>query len=356
MSEQFLYSAARIGRGVSRSISAENFGGAKGAGGMAVRGTGAGCARDLGQGWKVSPSVRIPAHSVFTAAEIEGPAVLNHFWMIPLGVPGRFVVLRIYWDGCETPSVEVPMGDFFANAYVPVFSQLSSLAVCVNPRNGMNCYWQMPFKKSCRITVENLGDEDAVLYYQIDYTLGEVPEDAGYFHAHFRRSNPLPYKEDHVILDRVCGRGQYVGTYMAWGVNNNGWWGEGEIKFYMDGDREWPTICGTGTEDYFCGAYDFENNEHNAYEKFASPYSGMIPFAPDGLYNANRRFSLYRWHLADPIRFAEDMRVTIQALGWRSGGRYLPLRDDISSTAFFYLDHPSEYKPDFPARDALEII
>ena len=137
-------------------------------------------------------------------------------------------------------------------------------------------------------------------------------------------------------------------------MNNNGWWGEGEIKFYMDGDRDYPTICGTGTEDYFCGAYNFDN-EHR-YEAFATPYSGMIPYAPDGLYTANQRFSLYRWHLADPIRFAEDVRVTIQALGWRSGGRYLPLQDDIASVAYYYLDKPTKVMPKLPGRDQLEII
>ena len=338
----------------TRSFSPENFDGSKGGGGRAVHGTGEGCARELGVGWKVSPSVRIAPHSVHTMAQIEGPGQINHIWLTPAGIPGRYAILRFYWDGSEVPSVEVPLGDFFANAYVPRFTQMSSLAVCVNPRQGLNCYWPMPFRKSCRITAENLADEDFVLYYQVDCELGETPDDAGYFHAQFRRSNPLPYKEVHTILDGVEGKGQYVGTYMFWGVNNNNWWGEGEIKFYMDGDRDFPTICGTGTEDYFCGAYDFDN-EHT-YEKFATPYSGMIPYAPDGLYNANQRFSLYRWHLTDPIRFSEDLRVTIQALGWRSGGRYLPLQDDIASVAFWYQTLPAAPFPTLPDRDYLEVI
>ncbi len=347
-------SIASIRERTTRSISPENFDGSKGGGGRAVHGTGESCARELGVGWKVSPSVRIAPHSLYTMADIEGSGQINHIWLTPAGIPGRYAVLRFYWDGAEVPSVEVPLGDFFANAYVPRFTQMSSLAVCVNPRQGLNCYWPMPFRRSCRITVENLADEDFILYYQIDYDLGETPENAGYFHARFRRSNPLPYKEVHTILEGVEGRGQYVGTYLFWGVNNNNWWGEGEIKFYMDGDRDFPTICGTGTEDYFCGAYNFDN-EH-AYERFATPYSGMIPYKPDGLYDSNQRFSLYRWHLTDPIRFSEDLKVTIQALGWRSGGRYLPLQDDISSVAYFYLDHPSENLPPLPSRDELEII
>ena len=250
--------------------------------------------------------------------------------------------------------VECPLGDFFANAYVPVYRPLSSLAVCVNPRNGLNCYWQMPFKKRARITVENIADDVFVLYYQVDYCLTEVSEDTGYFHAQFRRSNPLPYKTVHTILDGVEGKGQYVGTYMAWGVNNSGWWGEGEIKFYMDGDDEYPTICGTGTEDYFCGAWNFDNG--GRYEPFCTPYSGMLPFAPDGLYKSQQRFSLYRWHITDPIRFDSDLKVTIQALGWRSGGRYLPMQDDISSVAFWYQDKPNQNMPKLPDRDYLEII
>ena len=155
------------------------------------------------------------------------------------------------------------MGDFFACGWGK-YAQVSSLAVCVNPGSAFNCYWEMPFRKSCKITLENIDEEPMTLYYQIDHTLTEVPEDAAYFHAQFRRSNPLPLKTDHVILDGVKGWGQYVGTYLAWGVHNNGWWGEGEIKFFMDGDGKFPTIAGTGTEDYFCGSYDFDTGPPDA--------------------------------------------------------------------------------------------
>lgn len=118
------------------------------------------------------------------------------------------------------------------------------------------------------------------------------------------------------------GKGHYVGTYMAWGVNNNGWWGEGEIKFYMDGDKQFPTICGTGTEDYFCGSYDFEDPvPHDRYVEFTTPYAGLPQvITPDRLYSSQFRFGLYRWHVTDPIRFESDLKVTIQALGWREGG------------------------------------
>ena len=195
-----LSNLATLSDAKTRSISPENFDGAKGKAGMATEGTGAGCARDLGQGWKLSPSVRIEPHTTYTMAEIDGSGVINHIWLTPAGAPGRYVIIRMYWDGSDVPAVECPLGDFFANAYVPAFKQMSSLAVCVNPRNGLNCYWTMPFKKSCRITVENLADDVFTLYYQVDYQLTEVPEDCGYFHAQFRRSNPVPYKEVHTIL------------------------------------------------------------------------------------------------------------------------------------------------------------
>ncbi len=139
------------------------------------------------------------------------------------------------------------------------YAHLNSLAVCVNPGSAFNCYWPMPFRKRARMTLTNISEEAILVYYQIDYALCAVEEDEAYFHAQFRRVNPLPYKEVYTILDGVKGRGKYVGTYMARGVNNRGWWGEGEIKFYMDGDTEYPTICGTGTEDYFCGSYSSED-------------------------------------------------------------------------------------------------
>lgn len=345
---------ARLSSARSRSISPENFTGEKGRGGMATEGTGADKARDLGPGWKISPSVRISPGETFTLADIREPGAIQHIWMTPTG-PWRFSILRIYWDDCEVPSVECPVGDFFACGWGK-FAQVSSLAVCVNPGSGFNCYWEMPFRKRCRMTMTNLGDEAMTLYYQIDYTLTEVPDDAAYFHAQFRRVNPLPYKEVYTILDGVKGRGHYVGTYMAWGVNNTGWWGEGEIKFYLDGD-EYPTICGTGTEDYFCGSYNFENRETRQYQEFTTPYSGLPQvIRPDGLYQSQQRFGLYRWHIMDPIRFEQDLRVTIQALGWRSGGRYLPLQDDIASVAYWYQTLPPAPFPPLPDRDYLEII
>jgi len=344
----------RLSKAKTRSISPENLTGEKGKGGMATEGTGEKAARDLGRGWKISPSMKIKAGDTFTLAEISGSGAIQHIWMTPTG-HWRHLILRMYWDGEETPSVEVPAGDFFASGW-GVYGQISSPAVCVNPHSGLNCYWEMPFRKGCKITMENISAEDIVVYFQIDYTLTDVPGDAAYFHAQFRRVNPLKYKDVVTILDGVKGWGQYVGTYLAWGVHNNGWWGEGEIKFYIDGDVEYPTICGTGTEDYFCGSYDFENREKTSYQEFSTPYSGLAQvLKTDGFYQSQQRFGLYRWHIMDPVRFEKDLRVTIQALGWQSGGRYMPLQDDVASTAFWYQTEPHAPFPALPGKDQLEI-
>jgi Protein of unknown function (DUF2961) len=308
----------------------------------------------LGQGWKVNPFIVINPGQTFTLAEIKASGAIQHIWMTPTG-NWRLSILRMYWDDEQNPSVEVPAGDFFAMGWGK-YAPISSLPLCVNPGSAFNSYWPMPFRKSAKITMENLDDKPMTIYYQIDYSQSDVPSDAAYFHAQFRRVNPLPYKQVYTILDNVKGKGHYVGTYLAWGVHNNGWWGEGEVKFYMDGDKDYPTIAGTGTEDYFNGSYDFENKEKHQYEEFTSPYSGLAQvIKPDGLYQSQERFGLYRWHITDPVRFDKDLRVTIQALGWQSGRRYLPLMDDISSVAYWYQTEPHASFPQLPDRDHLDV-
>ncbi len=342
----------------SRSISPENPTGMPGNGARCELedGVARDAARDLGKGWKVNPYILIGAGETAEIANIDGPGLIQHIWMTPTG-KWRDVILRIYWEDQPYPSVEAPVGDFFASGWER-YARLSSLAVCVNPGSAFNCYWHMPFRKHCRITLENIGTEQVTYYYQIDYTLTRIPESCAYFHAQFRRVNPLPYKQVYTVLDGVEGQGLYVGTYMAWGSNNACWWGEGEIKFYIDGDQAYPTICGTGTEDYFCGSYNFENSlTHDSYEAFCSPYSGLHQvIKPDGLYSSQTRFGMYRWHIPDPIRFKKRLKVTIQALGWRSGKRYLPLQDDIASVAYWYQALPGAKFPKLPSRDDLEII
>lgn len=350
----------RLSDAKTRSISPENFTGEKGKGGMATldEGTAAEAARDLGRGWKVNPYINIEPGETFTLAEIDGSGAIQQIWMTPSGT-WRYSIIRMYWDDEEHPSVECPVGDFFAVGWQE-FKQISSLAICVNPGSALNSYWTMPFRKKARITMENIGEKNLRLYYQINYTLADVPDDAAYFHAQFRRVNPLPYKEDYTIVDGIEGKGHYVGTYLAWQTNNNGWWGEGEIKFFMDGDKQFPTICGTGTEDYFCGSYGFvarRPDGSSAYADYTTPYAGFHVVEPDDnvLNKSQTRFGMYRWHIPDPVRFDKDLKVTIQALGWRSGGRYLPLQDDIASVAFWYQTEPHNPFPALPGKDYLEV-
>ncbi len=358
--ENNMGSIYRLSNAQTRSISPENFTGEKGKGGMAdpsdkdkVNAANASnAARDLGQGWKVNPYIRIQSGQTVTLAEISGSGAIQHIWMTPTG-NWRYSIIRMYWDDETEPSVECPVGDFFCMGWGE-YAPLNSLAVCVNPGSAFNCYWPMPFHKKCRITMENVNDTEAMtLYYQIDYALTEVPADAGYFHAQFRRSNPNT-TSIYTIADGIKGKGQFVGVYLAWGVNNNGWWGEGEIKFYLDGDNKFPTLCGTGTEDYFCGSYNFDRN--GKFTEFCTPYSGLVQvIRPDGTYKSQQRFGLYRWHIADPIRFEKDLKVTIQDLGWHKDGRYLPQQSDISSVCFWYQTNPHAAYPKFPGWRDLEV-
>jgi hypothetical protein len=336
------------------SVSPENPTGEKGKGGMASQGTASAAARELGQGWKVNPYIVIEPGKTATIADIGGPGAIQHIWMTPTG-DWRTSILRMYWDDESQPSVETPVGDFFAMGWGK-YAPITSLAICVNPGSAFNSYWPMPFRKHARVTYENLGDKRVVLYYQIDFTRAAVPADAAYLHAQFRRVNPQAYAQVYTIVDGIKGKGQYVGTYLAWGVHSNGWWGEGEIKFYIDGDREFPTINGTGTEDYFNGSYDFTNQEKKQYEPFTSPYSGLVQVVePDGHYVAQQRFGLYRWHIPDPVRFDHDLRITIQDIGWKNNGTYRPLRDDIASVAYWYQMEPHATFPPLPSKDELEV-
>ena len=340
----------------SRAITAENPTGKKGGGGMAEIGPDDKNhpARELGKGWKVRPYVEIAPGETFIAADIEGMGKITHIWMTAFPDCWRELILRMYWDGEENPSVEVPLGDFFCNGWCER-KNVKSVPIAVNPAGGLNCYFPMPFGQNARVTVENTGVEKRIFFYQIDYLLGDIPEETGYFHASFRRENPVQYMQPYTILDGVAGRGQYVGTYASWQVNSNEWWGEGEVKFYIDGDKEYPTICGTGTEDYFGGAWNFEHPK-GQYGEFSNLYQGFQVISPDGLYRANQRFGMYRFHIPDSIYFEENLRVTMQALGWRKNGRFLPLKDDIATVAYWYQTEPHSKFKKLPDRNELEVI
>ena len=338
----------------SRSLSAENFRGEKGKGGMATAETSlhpmsARCGRELGPGWKFSPCMEIKAGETVAIMDNDGPGIIRHIWTTLDPKFYRSIIIRMYWDGEEHPSVECPIGDFMCNSW-KTRQNILAQPVNVNPSGGMNCYFPMPFKSHARITVENDSPElMGSFFYTINYSLEEVPDDALYFHAQWRRANPLTYGDEYVMIDGVQGQGQYAGTFMSWQQNNAGWWGEGEIKMYIDGDEKYPTICGTGTEDYFGGAWGFGE------ESFTAPYLGFLQVTGTSS-QVGTRMTMYRFHIMDPVYFNTDLRVTMQALGWRSGGRFLPLQDDIASVVYWYQTHPHAIFPALSDRNTREII
>jgi hypothetical protein len=336
-----------LGQEQTRSISAENLTGAKGQGGMAIPNpseakpaASARAADNLGQGWKVKPFLRVNAGETLTLMDTDGPGIIQHIWMVE-GL-SRANILRIYWDHETTPSVEVPAPDFFAVGHEK-FARVNSQVVTVNPANALNCYWPMPFKRHARVTFSNEAGKDLeLLAFQITYALTPVPENAGYFHAQWRRADTTG-QNPYVILDGVRGKGRYAGTFLAWTQRSKGWFGEGEIKFFLDGDSSFPTICGTGTEDYFCGSYGFA-------EPYTAAYAGTTLPGNEN-HEPPNYWSLYRWHVMDPICFDRDLKVTIQALGWGSDGKYLKLSDNIASVAYWYQTEPHAAFPPLPALD-----
>jgi hypothetical protein len=332
----------RLADAQSRSITPENPTGERNGGARSTTGTGEFAASRMGVGWKVSPSVDIAPGHTCEVADIAGPGAIQHIWMTP--TPGwSSQVLRIYWDYDPVPAVECPLGDFFCSGWER-HAQVNSLPIAVNPRSGFNSFFEMPFSAHARITLTNESAVTRRLYFQIDYVLCDVPDDAARFSAQYRQVDAIAEGEVHTILDGVEGRGHYVGTSCSWGTRGLGWWGEGEVKFFID-DDEFPTICTTGTEDYFCGSYNFQID--GQYTTFSGPYAGM-PLAERATDNTYARFGLYRFHIADPIRFGERMRVTVQSLGWGNDGRYRHRRDDIRTVAYWYQTLPISPPPPLP--------
>ncbi len=332
----------------SRMVSPENPTGGKGMGAMAVPGPDlpfSAAASELGQGWKVNPFLRLAPHSTTTIMDVSGPGVVEHIWMATTqnfrGV-GRALVLRFYWDDETDPSVEVPLPDFFAIGN-DRFAPVNSLPIVDVPAASMNCYWPMPFRRHGRITITNDSDSTVPLFtYQIDYRLGPVPLDAGYFHAQWRRATVDPSNAIYTILDGVKGEGRYAGTFLAWTQMSTGWFGEGEVKFFIDGDTGFPTIVGTGTEDYFGADWGLP-------ALYSTAYVGNVldPKNPDPD-GGPPQHSLYRWHIMDPVAFHHDLRVTIQDLGWYPSGKYQLLGDNIASVAYWYQKEPHAPFPPFP--------
>ena len=275
-------------------------------------------------------------------ADVTGPGTIQHIWCTVDARIARSIRFRVYYDDQSSPAVDVPLGHFFANG-LDGLAMVSSIPVAVNPRGGMNCYWPMPFPKRVRIEITNEGPQVICeFFYQITYALGRLPDDSACFHAAYRQATMTRDHPEHVILDEVKGPGHYVGTYLVWTQYDPGWWGEGEVKFFIDGDPSGgPTICGTGTEDYFGGAWGFTGVDGD--DPTPVPYCGPFLGHPQAAHKLQcdggreaLQHALYRWHIPDPIRFAKDLRVTVQALGWQDDGTYLPLADDIASVGYWY--------------------
>lgn len=328
----------------SKSISPENPTGEKGGAGRAVEGTGSYFSRNIGCGYKISPSINIAAGKEAVLGNIETSGEIKHIWITCPVDAWRNLIFKCYWDGESTPSIEVPIGDFFCNGWCEP-SIVNSMTIVAAPKGGFNSYWPMPFAKGARIVLQNLHYKDCIIYYQIDYHEKNIPENTAKLHAQFRRSNPTRLGEPHIILDGTKGAGKYVGTYIAWQSNSCDWWGEGEVKFYLDGDIEFPSISSTGTEDYFGGAYNFEWPQ-GVYHEYSTPFLGLSQvIKPDGLYNSQQRFGMYRWHIIDAIEYRKNIKITIDALGVRYDNQYLHLQDDIASTAFWYQLDPHGIYP-----------
>ncbi len=315
---------------VSRSISFENPTGAPGEGGMT--------ASRLGEGRKGSPSKRIPPGQEVPLCDIEGPGTIRHIWMTTRNDPAnlRSLVLRAWWEGQEHPSIECPIGDLMGFAHGKVMPYCSAVH-SLGKNAGMNIWLPMPFTQRAKITLTNEGQQEVPLFYQIDYTIADThPEDVGRLHVLFARQNPTIIKRDFVMLPRRENKGRFIGAVL--GIRNltpGQWWGEGEIKVYMDGDTDFPTLCGTGSEDYVGLSYGMQQTPYF--------YNGCS-------LNENNFVSMYRWHLPDPIAWQTDCRITIQQIAWKNG--LAETEDDWSCATFWYEPAPSAPLPEMPDVEA----
>lgn len=305
---------------------------------------------------KLRPCIQIAPGETVTLCDTDGPGMITHIWFT--GYVGHSFVMRIYWENEEFPSVEAPISAFFGCAYDENFKDrdgnyivLNSAKILTAPGRGFNSYWEMPFAKHCRITMENRGKKEETLYYMISGWHGEIPESAGYFHAAYRQEHPVTKGRAYTIIDGIEGRGCFAGVTLATGMNgNNTCWVEGEAKMYID-DDQYPSMNYTGTEDYFCGSYGFGNDIIlNHYQTFSGMYTGLFAIMGDNreFYNGQQRFLLYRFHEKDPVYFSKNFKMTIDNLGW-TGPRY----DDYTSVAYWYLEKPSKLAKGLPSDEEM---
>lgn len=340
----------------SRSITPEN---PKG-----LKGKAATTSSDLGKSRKGNASITLKKDETITIANIQNSGEIRHIWMTiaDATTQGSFVlrdvVLRMYWDDSDTPAVESPLGDFFCNGFGERCNVNSSL-ITVNPSGGFNSYFPMPFQKNATITITNEHPTEINdFFYTIDYVLKPQTKDLAYFHAYWNRESYTTKQKDYTILPSIKGNGHYIGTFFQLCALERYWWGEGEFKFYIDDDNKYPTITSTGSEDYFGGAWAFHKNiEGKTFsETFQYPYTGY-PFMSNidktrdnfvtkdsiplhGFGNdALPMHGLYRFHVIDPIRFKNNIKVTVQQIG-NDDIKLFERSDDIASVAYWYQDSP----------------
>jgi hypothetical protein len=337
----------------SRSISFENPTGAPGEGGKAAD-------KARGVGRKGHPAEwNIPAGKAVQLCDIAGPGTIRHIWVTTEWKPEvlRTLVIRATWDDQQHPSIECPLGDFFGFAHGKVTAYQSAVH-SVGPLAGMNIWLPMPFAKRAKITITNEGDKPArVIFYQLTYTLGDKhPDDVGRLHVLFRRENPTTEKKDFELLPLRKNKGRYIGAVI--GVRNlhpGDWWGEGEFKVYMDGDTQFPTICGTGSEDYVGLAWGVQSVQYlyHGCNLTDREYKGADLQEEVML---GTFVSMYRWHLPDPIAWQKEARITIQQIrGSSTLHRVVETTDDWSCATFWYEPLPSaplSTMPDVKARTA----
>ena len=327
--------------------------------------TGARSGGSKDQPWEKNHAcVCIKPGETLTLADTDGPGRIQSMW-IGGDITANFII-RFYWDGREEPSAEAPLPAFFGYAFADNvrgadgnFPTLNSSMVMVAPCRGMNCFWPMPFRKHCRITLTNRSPvKELWTYYTITGILEDVSEDALYFHACYRQSFPTPRDGVYTVLDGVNGRGHLAGVALFAATNgSNGCWVEGEMKMYIDGET-YPSVNYTGTEDYFCGSYAFgyDKPEIGRYQQYSGLYSGMFAVlgSREGRYDYQPRFMMYRWHVPDPICFDRSIRAVIQNIHYTQYG-CRPRRDDYSSTAYWYQNLPSSPLKPLPSDEELEV-
>jgi hypothetical protein len=290
---------------------------------------------------------RLAPGQVFEFPELQGPGVIKHIWFTShAGGVNELdsVSLRIYWDGRREPAVEVPVGQFFAVGQGRP-NVVESLPVQVSPSGSLTCYWPMPFARSARIVVANDNPDRATgLYWQVDWTeLPSLPADTGYFHARYRQEHPAVMGRDCLIAD-IEGQGQYAGTVMSVTLAQDGWFGEGDDFFYIDGE-EIPSLQGTGSEDYFNDAWGFRPR--------TSIWFGQPRWQG---WSAGDGGVCYRWHVLDPVGFTRSLRVTMEHKGNRAlpeEAWYIERPDYFSSIAYWYQTgepKPFGHLPPWPER------